>query len=41
MLFLDEPTSGLDAAVAADVIGALKQSSERGMNVLAIMHQPR
>lgn len=41
MLFLDEPTSGLDAAVAADVVGALKQSSERGMNVMAVMHQPR
>lgn len=41
LLYLDEPTSGLDAAVAADVVGALKQSSERGMNVIAVMHQPR
>ncbi len=41
LLFLDEPTSGLDAAVAYDVIAALKASSQRGMNVLAIMHQPR
>lgn len=41
LLFLDEPTSGLDAAVAADVVAALKQSSERGMNVVAVMHQPR
>eukprot|EP00882_Tetradesmus_deserticola_P006807 GHRQ01007167.1.p1 GENE.GHRQ01007167.1~~GHRQ01007167.1.p1 ORF type:complete len:454 (+),score=193.21 GHRQ01007167.1:164-1363(+) len=41
LLWLDEPTSGLDAAVALDVVGALKSSSERGMNVLAVMHQPR
>ncbi|WIA22163.1 hypothetical protein OEZ85_004499 [Tetradesmus obliquus] len=41
LLWLDEPTSGLDAAVAYDVVGALKSSSERGMNVLAVMHQPR
>lgn len=41
MLLLDEPTSGLDAAVAYDVVEALKHSSERGMNVLAVMHQPR
>jgi ATP-binding cassette subfamily G (WHITE) protein 1 len=41
LLWLDEPTSGLDAAVAYDVVAALKASSQRGMNVLAIMHQPR
>jgi ABC-type multidrug transport system ATPase subunit len=41
LLYLDEPTSGLDAAVAADVVGALKQSADRGMNVIAVMHQPR
>lgn len=41
LLWLDEPTSGLDAAVAYDVVSALKASSERGMNVLAVMHQPR
>jgi ABC-type multidrug transport system ATPase subunit len=41
LLWLDEPTSGLDAAVAYDVVGALKSSSGRGMNVLAVMHQPR
>jgi ABC-type multidrug transport system ATPase subunit len=41
LLWLDEPTSGLDAAVAYDVVAALKASSERGMNVLAVMHQPR
>eukprot|EP00775_Hariotina_reticulata_P007451 gene7451-7661_t len=41
LLWLDEPTSGLDAAVAYDVVEALKNSSERGMNVLAVMHQPR
>lgn len=41
LLWLDEPTSGLDAAVAYDVLAALKASSERGMNVLAVMHQPR
>lgn len=41
LLWLDEPTSGLDAAVAYDVVAALKASSECGMNVLAVMHQPR
>jgi ABC-type glutathione transport system ATPase component len=41
LLYLDEPTSGLDAAVAADVVGALKKSADRGMNVIAVMHQPR
>jgi ABC-type multidrug transport system ATPase subunit len=41
LLYLDEPTSGLDAAVATDVVGALKQSAQRGMNVIAVMHQPR
>lgn len=41
LLWLDEPTSGLDAAVAYDVVAALKNSSQRGMNVLAVMHQPR
>jgi ABC-type multidrug transport system ATPase subunit len=41
LLWLDEPTSGLDAAVAYDVVAALKASCERGMNVLAVMHQPR
>lgn len=41
LLWLDEPTSGLDAAVAYDVVAALKNSSQRGMNILAVMHQPR
>lgn len=41
LLWLDEPTSGLDAAVAYDVVEALKNSCERGMTVLAVMHQPR
>jgi ABC-type multidrug transport system ATPase subunit len=41
LLWLDEPTSGLDAAVAAKVVEALQHSSARGMNVLAVMHQPR
>jgi ABC-type multidrug transport system ATPase subunit len=41
LLWLDEPTSGLDAAVASKVVVALQHSSARGMNVLAVMHQPR
>jgi ABC-type phosphate/phosphonate transport system ATPase subunit len=41
LLWLDEPTSGLDASVAYDVVEALKNSSQRGMNILAVMHQPR
>lgn len=41
LLVLDEPTSGLDAAVAADVVAALKASALAGMNILAVMHQPR
>jgi ABC-type multidrug transport system ATPase subunit len=41
LLWLDEPTSGLDAAVASKVVEALQHSSAQGMNVLAVMHQPR
>jgi ABC-type multidrug transport system ATPase subunit len=41
LLFLDEPTSGLDAAVAQDVVSALSRYSQRGMNVVCVIHQPR
>jgi energy-coupling factor transporter ATP-binding protein EcfA2 len=41
LLFLDEPTSGLDAAVAHDVVTALSSYSQRGMNVICVIHQPR
>ncbi|KAF8061902.1 ABCG21 [Scenedesmus sp. PABB004] len=41
LLYLDEPTSGLDAAVAADVVSALKGSAQGGVTVVAVMHQPR
>ncbi|KXZ52790.1 hypothetical protein GPECTOR_8g178 [Gonium pectorale] len=41
LLMLDEPTSGLDAAVSHDVVLALKQMAEAGMNVMVVIHQPR
>ncbi|GAB4822174.1 hypothetical protein N2152v2_009220 [Parachlorella kessleri] len=41
LLFLDEPTSGLDATAAVDIIQALKRMAQLGMNVVAVVHQPR
>lgn len=40
MLFLDEPTSGLDSVSAKKVIELLRQEAERGMTILATIHQP-
>ncbi|KAL6769007.1 hypothetical protein ACKKBF_B17105 [Auxenochlorella protothecoides x Auxenochlorella symbiontica] len=41
ILFMDEPTSGLDATAAADILQALKRMAGLGMNVIAVLHQPR
>lgn len=41
VLVLDEPTSGLDAAAAQNVINVLRDLSNRGMTVMATLHQPR
>ena len=38
---MDEPTSGLDAAAAQNVINVLRDLSNRGMTVMATLHQPR
>ena len=40
MLILDEPTSGLDSHTAYNIIKMLKQEANRGMTVLATIHQP-
>jgi ABC-type multidrug transport system ATPase subunit len=40
-LFLDEPTSGLDSTQALHVANIMKQLAETGMNVVAVIHQPR
>jgi ABC-type multidrug transport system ATPase subunit len=40
VLFLDEPTSGLDSVSAQSVIALLRQEAERGMTILATIHQP-
>jgi len=40
-LFLDEPTSGLDSTAALTVCKTLKAISSLGMNVVAVIHQPR
>ena len=39
-LLLDEPTSGLDSASAMRVIEQLKLEANRGMAILASIHQP-
>jgi len=41
LLFLDEPTSGLDSTTAMEVVGALKEVARLGVNVVAVLHQPR
>ena len=40
LLFLDEPTSGLDSATSYAVMNALKKLSQKGANVIAVLHQP-
>lgn len=41
ILLLDEPTSALDAVNTRLVVGALKELSDRGVLVVASLHQPR
>ena len=40
MLLLDEPTSGLDSSTAFRIMKTLRNEAERGMSVLATIHQP-
>jgi len=40
-LFLDEPTSGLDSTAALSVCQTLKIIAGLGINVVAVIHQPR
>ncbi len=41
VLFLDEPTSGLDATTTREIVGSLKKIARMGVNVVAVLHQPR
>ncbi|KAG2424836.1 hypothetical protein HXX76_014257 [Chlamydomonas incerta] len=41
LLFLDEPTSGLDASCCSDVLRSLSDLAATGVNVVAVVHQPR
>ena len=40
VLFLDEPTSGLDSTTSYELVHALRSISKRGVNVVAVLHQP-
>ena len=40
LLLLDEPTSGLDSSTSKRIIQLLRKEAERGMSVLATIHQP-
>jgi ABC-type multidrug transport system ATPase subunit len=37
---LDEPTSGLDSSTALHVIQMLRKEANRGMSIIATIHQP-
>ncbi|KAG2488202.1 hypothetical protein HYH03_013196 [Edaphochlamys debaryana] len=41
VLLLDEPTSGLDASCCSDVLRSLSDLAATGVNVVAVVHQPR
>eukprot|EP01114_Cavostelium_apophysatum_P016835 TRINITY_DN4868_c0_g1_i1.p1 TRINITY_DN4868_c0_g1~~TRINITY_DN4868_c0_g1_i1.p1 ORF type:complete len:808 (+),score=142.72 TRINITY_DN4868_c0_g1_i1:71-2425(+) len=41
ILFLDEPTSGLDSSTSKEIMEFLRAIAGRGMNVIAVIHQPR
>jgi ABC-type multidrug transport system ATPase subunit len=41
ILFLDEPTSGLDSKTALALLTVLKDVASLGINVIAVLHQPR
>ena len=40
IMFLDEPTSGLDSFSALKICQLLKKEAERGMTLIATIHQP-
>ena len=40
LLLLDEPTSGLDSSTALRICQMLKKEAQRGMSVMATIHQP-
>ena len=40
LLFLDEPTSGLDSTTSFELIDALGILAKKGVNVMAVLHQP-
>lgn len=41
LLLLDEPTSGLDAATSISLLHSLHHLSNRGVTIVATIHQPR
>ena len=40
LILLDEPTSGLDSHTASEICQLLKDEKDRGMTILATIHQP-
>ena len=40
LMLLDEPTSGLDSSTAVRIMRLMRQQAERGMTILATIHQP-
>ena len=40
LMLLDEPTSGLDSSTAVRIMRLMRQQAERGMSILATIHQP-
>ena len=41
LLCLDEPTSGLDSTTSFTVVQSLKDLADSGVNVIAVLHQPK
>lgn len=41
LLALDEPTSGLDSTTSSNLCDALRQLADTGVNVAAVVHQPK
>lgn len=41
LLALDEPTSGLDSTTSSNLCDTLKQLADSGVNVAAVIHQPK
>merc|ERR1712161_8788 len=41
LICLDEPTSGLDSVTSLVVLKALKEMAQTGVNVIAVLHQPK